>query len=1054
MKANAFDANEWSDESDPAFQSLVKRLDQLWDRSPRSTAQIAGGLLSRGTPIDKYVIERCIGHGSFGIVYLARDLELSRDVALKFPRLEVLIDDEKRNRFHREATAASALDHPGVVPTYEAKLEGPLPYIASAYCPGPDLNAWLTAQTANVGARDAAAFVAELADALHFAHDRGVIHRDIKPSNVLLVQKATPAAADAGLGNYVPRLTDFGLAKLCEADVDATQASLLLGTPIYMAPEQFGRCREAVGPGADVYSLGVILFQLMARRPPFVGESYYKVLQQISETEPPRLSTLRPDVPRDLEVVCQKCLNKNPHERYVTAAELAADLRRHLENRPIHARSASITQRVRKWTKRHPTLLKAGAVFGTLLTVVLGASSALVRHSDSQAALAMDHSADLLYVTDMTLAYRSWEKGWSDDVQQVLNRHVPGQGQVDRRGLEWHLLHDLVQPPTSKIFLGHDGAVNEIAVFPDRRRIASVGDDGTLRIWDIHAGKQLRSLPLAREPLSAVAVSPDARYLAAGGKSLFLVDLEGSDEPKVLLQTKNTIESICFRSDGQSLAAGARYSEIYLLRLDGEVIRRIPCNSRVRTLEFLPDSQEFVLPNRSDGVSFVCAIQGWDEDLLRLQREYAYTEEGYRQAVSIARASPCETFLAVADEYYPKVLLFNRVTGVVTAETVVARDNATDMDYSPDGSSIAVAYRNGEVHRYHVHGQEDGDVSFDDRPQVIKAHKSEVQCLRYLDEETLITCGADGQVIAWQLEKSNGEAKLNLDDESRPMGFELSSDGSVLFCRNSQGLLSADLATGTTVTSLVPEIAHVVDTSPDGKQVAARFGLGSEIAILNEGVEIVRSVTFPDRPESIAYSPTGEEWACVGNVYLQVHSTHDGAALFQFPLEGRGWAVEYSNDGRTIAYAETVGGIGILDVASRQLQRQLPAASIVGAIQFSPGDSHLATGHEDSCIRIWDVATGELQTVLIGHERPIRDVQFSPDGRTLLSASLDRTIRVWSVVHGCSFGVLHRGSVGESRLSMSADGSRLAAYICGKDCRPVVLLNGLIHDGRPPGFRP
>ena len=139
---------------------------------------------------------------------------------------------------------------------------------------------------------------------------------------------------------------------------------------------------------------------------------------------------------------------------------------------------------------------------------------------------------------------------------------------------------------------------------------------------------------------------------------------------------------------------------------------------------------------------------------------------------------------------------------------------------------------------------------------------------------------------------------------------------------------------------------------------------------------------------------------------------------------------------------------------SRQLQRQLPAASIVGAIQFSPGDSHLATGHEDSCIRIWDVATGELQTVLIGHERPIRDVQFSPDGRTLLSASLDRTIRVWSVVHGCSFGVLHRGSVGESRLSMSADGSRLAAYICGKDCRPVVLLNGLIHDGRPPGFRP
>src|SRR4029079_8978694 len=187
-----------------------------------------------------------------------------------------------RERFRREARATAALDHPHIVPIHETGEAGPLCYIAFAYCEGPSLAKWLRLQAGEVPPRGAARGVKQLAEAMHYSHSRGVLHRDLKPSNVLMFPSPSGATeADGVSPPFVPRIVDFGLARLAEEELDATGTSGVIGTPLYMAPEQALWAPEAVGPAADLYSLGVILYELLCKRPPFIGNAPLEVLDQV-----------------------------------------------------------------------------------------------------------------------------------------------------------------------------------------------------------------------------------------------------------------------------------------------------------------------------------------------------------------------------------------------------------------------------------------------------------------------------------------------------------------------------------------------------------------------------------------------------------------------------------------------------------------------------------------------------------------------------------------------------------------------------------------------------
>lgn len=384
--------------------SLHRRLDRLWQDSPwleapsasdsddssDSNSGISGfatGELRHPQPVppalQNLTIDRAIGSGGFGVVYRAFDNVLNRSVALKIPRAESLLDQEKLERFAEEAAIMARMDHPGIVRVYHAELSGPSPFIASQYCHGTDLAGWMQANPDPTPWRQAVALVAEIADAIAHAHEKGIVHRDLKPANILLTTRDASSEpnsnrnayprhddvsrnhsvshAGTSLEEYRAVLTDFGLAKFCDPLTTDTRSSLILGTPRYMAPERLDQSQSRQhGVAGDIYSLGVILFELLTHEVPFTGDSYIEFLDNIRNTRPIRLQKLQPDLPSALSYICGRCLEKNPDARYTTASGMADDLRRCLDGLPPASRSVSLVSRMHYWCTRPRRVADAG----------------------------------------------------------------------------------------------------------------------------------------------------------------------------------------------------------------------------------------------------------------------------------------------------------------------------------------------------------------------------------------------------------------------------------------------------------------------------------------------------------------------------------------------------------------------------------------------------------------------------------------------------------------------------------------------------------------------
>jgi serine/threonine-protein kinase len=318
--------------------------------------------------VPHHEVEQLLGRGGMGAVYRARHLSLNRPVALKMLLTGLYATRTEVKRFQREAEAVARLRHPNIVQVYEIGDVDGRPYFTMEFVEGGNLAQQI--QGVPQPPRTAAALVATLADAVQVAHASGIVHRDLKPSNILLTADRTP------------KLTDFGLASRQDGGEGLTLTGVPVGTPSYMAPCQARGDKRAIGPATDVYALGAILYELLTGRPPFRGETAAATLQQVVADDPVPPGRLNSAVPRDLETICLKCLNKEPSRRYSTAAELAGDLLRFQRGEPIQARRAGPAERLVKWTRRHRSLA-AALVSGILLLNVLVAVvvSALVDRS-------------------------------------------------------------------------------------------------------------------------------------------------------------------------------------------------------------------------------------------------------------------------------------------------------------------------------------------------------------------------------------------------------------------------------------------------------------------------------------------------------------------------------------------------------------------------------------------------------------------------------------------------------------------------------------------------
>jgi serine/threonine-protein kinase len=404
-------------------------LTARWADDPEATAPVSQDATGEGDPIKSgtrvryfgdYELFNVLGRGGMGVVYKARQLSLNRPVALKLLLSGILATEDDLRRFQNEAESVAMLDHPHIVPILEVGRYEEQRYFSMKLIGGPSLDRQLGRFTADPKA--AARLVRTLAEAVHHAHQRGILHRDLKPGNVLLDERGQP------------HVTDFGLAKRVQADSELTQSGAIMGTPAYMAPEQASGKRGSVTTATDVYGLGAILYALLTGRAPFGGESPVETLEKVRERTPESPSKLNPRVSRDLETVCLKCLEKDPARRYSSAEALADDLRRYLSGESILARPAWLATRAWMWCRRKPVLAGLASALALALLIVVVIDGARRREAGAKRReAAVRKEAE----TNFMMARAAVDNYLTAISENTLLKH---QDSVDIRGLRRELL--------------------------------------------------------------------------------------------------------------------------------------------------------------------------------------------------------------------------------------------------------------------------------------------------------------------------------------------------------------------------------------------------------------------------------------------------------------------------------------------------------------------------------------------------------------------------------------------------------------------------------------
>ncbi len=532
------------------------QLHQAFDEA--TAARPNGGDTERNLRADYEILEE-IGRGGMGVVYRARQTGLNRLVALKMVRHADLANDELLSRFRAEAEVVASLHHPHIVQVYDYGEDDGSPYLALELVEGGTLADRLAGKPWNV--RRAAELVEQVARAVHFAHEHGVVHRDLKPNNLLVTAAGDPPQV---------KIADFGLARIFRDQPGGhTQTGALLGTPSYMAPEQALGRQSEIGPATDVYALGAILYELLCGRPPYRGETAIETLQQVLLAEPASIHRVAPGLPRDLATICSKCLERAPTRRYPSALALAEDLQRFLTDRPIEARPATSLERGWRWCRRNPALAGSlGSVALLLLAVSIVStwySGKLSRQLEitMQAELAeraANEAAQLrlwdAYLAEIAARNASRQLGQRFAALETIDRArklMPTIGSSDERILQLRTaairsvsLPDLRR--VREIWTSSEQLHSSTVVLAARRFALNI-QGRKLVLGNTEDGSVIASLE-HEMPMSQVAISQDGQFVGLSGEQGVRVWRVVGRELKVSWQDE-TSDSLLFAPDGR-----------------------------------------------------------------------------------------------------------------------------------------------------------------------------------------------------------------------------------------------------------------------------------------------------------------------------------------------------------------------------------------------------------------------------------------------------------------------------------------------------------------------
>lgn len=958
-----------------------------------------------GSRFGDYALLEEIGHGGMGVVYRARQQSLDRLVALKLLLFGPHAPPDSVKRFRAEAVATAALQHPNIVAIHEVGFCEGQHFIAMECVEGPSLAQLI----ADFGVRSSdlrrpVRWVKAIAEAVHHAHERGVLHRDLKPSNILIDAQDQPHVVDFGLAK---RFQEESENRDRAPEIYLTATGQVLGSPNYMAPEQVSGRRGRVSRRTDVHALGALLYHALTGRPAFVGESPAETMQQVLDADPVSPQLINPGVPRDLATVCLKCLEKEPAKRYPTAQMLADELSRFLEGKPVWARPVGRLARGWRWCRRKPVTASLGvAALALLMVVGVGSPLALYRINQQRVAaveqtILAELSAYAARINSAQQYLKAGNLGRARELLELAQNHSPRT--PDPRGWEWAYLR--AQSQTEAAFILERLSTGcKVAVSPDGQHLAVALRYGQVRLWNLPNRTLAGVLGDESGAPTQAFFSPDGHWLSSksvgpGLTNKFLIWDVGARALRLELVTTNWLGPAVFVPGRPELIGGQMEA---LTGVRGMALWDLSTRSIRASESFDTAGGDLLVGNElvitPDGE---LALSGDVNGMVRVWRTRDLTPIGSIPAhvggISAMALSPDGQLLATAQAHTDTAIRLWDLRRALHAIQTQARPEpraslaghegwVSSLSFSSDGRLLASGSMDHSIRIW--------DVPSGREMRRLQGHENQVLSVQFAPNGCLYSSGRDGLVCGWSLEAPARPSGPEIP-ELRLSALSVAPAGSELVAVHPAGTVSLiDLA--------AEHAARQLTELGADNALAIHGGDGRSLYVAARSGEIV-AWDLEQRRATHRLPGT------LPTLFLR--TSRDGRLLVAInqSREASVWRTSTWNK----AGSWTVGGFT--------------------SSALSPDGGLLATGREQGQIALWDVATGKPRGALTHVRETTTSLAFSPDGRWLAAASGGGSVTVWESHSLRQVAFLGGHPLAASALAFSPDNRRLATGSGEKD---------------------